>query len=170
MDWVKVKVKHAEYDFEGAPDNVFRAWIKLMTFVAFIERKPNYAQLEARLGRDNYLALEQHLLSNGYKTGDVIDKVLEDVFQSNNLRRKGKERQARHRELHQSNVLRNADITAGDKIREDKIREAPKTVPKGTTDEKPKSIPRKHFKDLGTPDPKEQEEVAKMIARDKVRL
>ena len=162
MDWIKVKVKHAEYDFEGAPDHVFRAWIKLMTFVAFIEKKPTQTQIESRIGKDNLKALEKHLLGNGYKTCDIIDKVLEDVFQSNSLRRKGKERQARHRELYHSNALHNADITAGDKIREDKRREDPRKVLP--------SIPKKHFKELGLPDPKEQEAVAAMISKDKTKI
>jgi len=126
MDWIKVKVKHAEYDFLDAPDNVFRAWIMMMSFVAGSERTPTESQLKIRLGEKNYDDLKCHALHNGYDLRYIMEKVMEDVFSANSLRRMGKERQKKYREIHGSNSLHNAshnaDITPRDKIRGDKIR------------------------------------------------
>ena len=169
MDWIKVKVKHAEYDFEGAPDSVFRAWINIMVFVAAIERKPLQEELHKRIGKDTLVELETWLQKTGTSISSVIGKVLEDVDFIN--KRKSHERkymrEYRSKVLH--NRLRSGSVSGKEKRREEKNIEAPK-VPYGTTDEKPKSIPRKAFKDLGRPDPKEQEAVAAAIARDKGKI
>ena len=122
MDWIKVKVKHIEYDLESAPDSVFRAWIRLMSFVAFIERRPTQEQIVARLGKDLYNALETALVTTGITVSQVVSKVLEDVESTKYKRIKGKER---HEKFY--NARHNAFVTplatGADKIREDKIRE-----------------------------------------------
>lgn len=105
MDWIKVKVTHAEFDFDGAPDNAFRAWIRLMTLVAFIERRPTSAQIIARLGNDNYNALQTQLQSHNVTIDNIIDKVLEDVEDIKYRRIKGKERKDRFDNAHH-NALR----------------------------------------------------------------
>ena len=123
MDWIKVKVKHGEYEFADAPDNVFRTWIMMMLFIAATEKIPSEIQLEARLGKDNYQALCSHLSRNGVTVRHITDKVMEDVNMIIHKRQKGKERQAKYRQDHaQGNVLRNKLVTEADKIRGDKIR------------------------------------------------
>jgi hypothetical protein len=124
MDWIKVKVKHGEYEFADAPDNVFRAWIMMMLFIAATEKIPSEIQLEARLGKDNYRALCSHLSRNGVTMRRITDKVMEDVNMIVHKRLKGRDRQTKFRQEHtQSNALHNELVTEADKIREDKIRE-----------------------------------------------
>jgi len=143
MDWFKVKIKHAEYDFADAPDNAFRAWIMLMSFVAASERKPKEEQLRARLGSDNYDALESHASRNGYSLQRIIKKVMEDVQEVKRKRVTAKDRQAQYRREHLHDnepshtprhalchTSRNALVTGQDKIREDKIREDKKKLTK----------------------------------------
>ena len=83
MDWIKVKVQHAEYQMSSAPDNVFKAWIMVMVFVAATECKPLRKALCNRLGEINVRDLEDWLVKNDTKLDTVIDKVLEDVDKIN---------------------------------------------------------------------------------------
>jgi len=79
MDWIKVKVKHAEYDMSAAPDNIFRAWIMIMIYVAAIERKPSREELCGRHVETTLISLENWLKKTGTTLDEIIDKVLEDV-------------------------------------------------------------------------------------------
>jgi hypothetical protein len=121
MDWIKVKVKHAEYDMEAAPDNVYRAWIKLMTFVAFIERKPTIEQITARIGNDVSNALETYLITTGTTIWSVVDKVLEDVESVKYSRMKGKERQERYHNAHYNASITPLSTEADKKNKKNKI-------------------------------------------------
>lgn len=127
MDWIKVKVKHTEYDFMTASDNVFRSWIRLMTFVAFIERKPTKEEIKIRLGKESYFALEKHLKSIKMDINLIINKVMEDVSGIVHKREGNKKRQAKSRESNAPcnapyNALHNAPVTQAEEIREEKIR------------------------------------------------
>jgi len=119
MDWIKVKVKHAEYDFAHAPAEVFKSWIMMMIFVAATERHPTQAQLEIRLGKDNYSALVEHMSENGADIDTVIGKVLEDVKHIQSRREDGKLAMRKIRGEHHVN----ANMLPGETIRDDKIRE-----------------------------------------------
>lgn len=91
MDWIKVKTAHAQYDFLGAKDNVFRAWIMAMIYTAGLEKLPNITQLEVLLGKQNYRDLEKHFKDMGISTEKVLKKVLEDVDVVRRHRRHSKE-------------------------------------------------------------------------------
>lgn len=121
MDWIKVKVKHAEYDFMGAPDNVFKAWIMMMILVAAIERKPLRKTLCDRLGEDNYNALEKWLVASGNSTDIIIGKVLEDVDHVNSHKQHSRKYMQQYRSKTLRKPLRGVNVNA--KIREEKIRE-----------------------------------------------
>lgn len=133
MDWIKVAVRHGEFDFAGASDAIFRTWIRMMLYVAVLERLPTEKQLVGHLGEKNYRDLEAYLdaLGNGTVTRYIMDKVLEDVSTTQHNRATGKVRQRIFREKHReepksnavSNALCNAYVTGADKIRLDKIRE-----------------------------------------------
>lgn len=126
MEWIKVKVKHAEYDFATASDNVFRAWIMMMIYVAVTERAPTPKQLEKRLGKDNYKALLKHLKETKTPISIIIRKVLEDVSTVLHKRERGRQYadKWRSKHLHKSlrKGLRKRQVRGADKIREDKIR------------------------------------------------
>jgi hypothetical protein len=136
MDWVKVTVRHSEFDFSSASDSVFRTWIRMMCYVAVLERIPTEAQLSGHLGEKNYEDLKTYLnsLGNGVVTRYIMDKVLEDVERVQHRRIVGKERQVKHRKDNATcNALHNAGVTRADKIREDKIREDKKEKKKEPT-------------------------------------
>ena len=124
MDWIKVKVRHAEYDFAGAPDNVFRAWIMMMMFVAATECKPLRKGLCKRLGEINYIELEKWLSENDTSIDVIIDKVLEDVEHINNRKAHDRKYMQKYRckdlrkPLHKP--LRKVLCNGKEKIREEK--------------------------------------------------
>lgn len=128
MDWIKVKVKHAEYDFVGAPDHVFRAWIMAMIFTAALDKIPTPEQLELKLGENNYRDLCKHLKNTGTSVGNVLKKVMEDVNTVYRKRKHSSEYMSEYRSKTLHKVLRGDNVNA--KIREDKIRED-RTVFKG---------------------------------------
>jgi len=128
MEWVKVTVRHAEYDFVGAPDNIFKAWVMAMILTAAIEKIPTQKQLETKLGQDNYKALVKHLKENNAPLEKVLKKVMEDVSAVNRKRKHN----SRYMSEYRSNAPRNTlqiDHVKG-KRREEKRRED-KTVFKG---------------------------------------
>ena len=101
MDWIKVKVKHAEYDFGSAPGEVFKAWIMMMIYVAATERKPLRKDLCNRIGEKNVINLENWVKQIGISTDLIIDKILEDVEHINS--RKAHER--RYMQQYRGKVL-----------------------------------------------------------------
>ena len=121
MDWIKVKVRHAEYDFAGAKDNIFRAWIMMMIFVAAIERKPLRKALCERLGENNYIDLEKWLVNNDTSVNAIIDKVLEDVESVNTRKSHDRKYMQKYRGKGLRKPLRGADVNG--KRREEKRRE-----------------------------------------------
>jgi len=121
MDWIKVKVKHAEYDFVAAPDNVFRAWVMIMILTAAIEKIPTQKQIDARIGKENHADLVGYLDELGVSLNIILQKVLEDVDVVNHKRNHSREYMLSQRG---GQPARRNDA----KIREDKIRED-KTVP-----------------------------------------
>ena len=128
MDWIKVKVKHAEYDFAHAPAEVFKSWIMMMIYVAATERTPTTQQLETRLGKENFKNLLSHMEQNGCNMETVIEKVLEDVKHIQSRREDGKLLMRKVRgEQHVSKHV-NANMKPCETIREDKIREDKKIL------------------------------------------
>ncbi|KKM06129.1 hypothetical protein LCGC14_1747140 [marine sediment metagenome] len=126
MDWIKVKIKHAEYDFAGAKDNIFRAWIMMMIFVAAVERKPLRKALCERLGENNYVELEIWLKKNDTSVDTIIDKVLEDVDSVNTRKSHDRKYMQEYRGKGLRKPLRGANVNGKrreEKRREDKIRE-----------------------------------------------
>jgi hypothetical protein len=123
MDWIKVKVKHAEYEMAGAPDNVFKAWIMLMILTAALEKIPTPKQIEARIGNTNYQSLIKYLKENGTKVEDILAKVMEDVELINNRREHERKYMSEYRGKALHKPLRKRCVSGKDKIREDKIRE-----------------------------------------------
>ena len=121
MDWIKVKVKHAEYEFLGASDSIFRTWIMMMIFVAAIERKPLRKQLEERLGKSNYEDLESWLGNNGLSIDTIITKVLEDVEKVNNCKLHNRKYMQEYRSKTLHKPLRGDNVNG--KRREEKRRE-----------------------------------------------
>ena len=119
MDWVKVRVNHAEYEFAGTQDNVFRAWIMMMMFIAAIESIPTPEQLASRLGKDNYNDLKNHFEKNGKNIDYIMDKVMEDVESVRRQREHARKYMGKYRRK----ALRKTVVSGKDKIREDKIRE-----------------------------------------------
>jgi len=128
MDWIKVKVKHAEYEMAGVADNVFRAWIMMMIYIAAVEHIPTQKQFEIRLGHKNFAELLKHFHKNGLKFDVVTAKIMEDVNSTLHKRKLGKLRQRKHLQnetagnVPTGDALHNAGITEADKIREDKSR------------------------------------------------
>ena len=121
MEWIKVTVRHAEYDFVGAPDNVFRAWIMAMILTAARERIPDQKQMEIRLGKDNYHALVKYLKENNAPLGNVLKKVMEDVEVVKHKRKHSSKYMSEYRSKTQRGGLHTDNENA--KIREDKSRE-----------------------------------------------
>lgn len=122
MDWIKVKVKHADYDFSGASGDVFKAWIRTMTFVAATERKPTEQQLITHIGKDNYNALIAYISDNDLATLDVIiAKVMEDVSHISARKEHDRKYMSEYRCKTLHKPLPSADVKG--KIREEKIRE-----------------------------------------------
>ncbi len=125
MDWIKVKVKHAEYDFATAPADVFKAWVMTMIFVAATERIPTPAQLSSRLGKDNYESLLKYIDDNKLTSLDIIiEKVMEDVGVINNRRNHERKYMSEYRCKVLHKPLHNTlpDASTDVKIREDKRR------------------------------------------------
>jgi len=120
MDWIKVKNKHAEYDFAGAPDNVFRAWIMSMMYVAAIERKPLRNGLCNRVGKDNVIALENWLQNIDVDLNDIFDKILEDVEAVNIRKSHNRKYMKQYRCKHLHKPLRGQHVKG--KRREEKRR------------------------------------------------
>lgn len=167
MDWIKVKVKHAEYEFSGASDAVFRSWIMMMMFVAAVEHIPTKEQFEARLGKDNYNNLVEFFAKTGGSIDIVLEKVMEDVDSVKRKRQHDSEymtqyrRKTLHKPLHNPRVSHDVKGKIRlDKIREDKRREETHTPPKaavstpqadfianwGSLYEKATGLPYKHDK------------------------
>lgn len=121
MDWIKVKVRHAEYDFSGAPDNVFRTWIMVMIFVAATECKPLREHLCNRYGKNNVNDLENWLAKNNVKLDTIFDKVLEDVEAINKRKSHNRKYMQDYRCKDLRNDLRGVHVKG--KRREEKIRE-----------------------------------------------
>lgn len=131
MEWIKVKVKHAEYDFAYAPAEIFKAWIMMMIYVAATERIPTKEQLDARLGKDIHKKLSDYMANNGSDINTVISKVMEDVNSVNNQREHTRKYMSEYRgkairntlckALHKTKVGSKEEIR-GDKRREDKRR------------------------------------------------
>lgn len=116
MEWIKVKVKHFDYDFSDATDSVYKLWISAMIYTAVIEKMPTKEQLDRRLGREGHKNLSKYLQKTGVKLGYILGKVLEDVAVIKHKRGHSKEFMRTQRGGQQDDN-RNA------KIREDKIRE-----------------------------------------------
>ena len=116
MEWIKVKVKHIEYEMSNSPDNVFKAWIMVMSYVAATEKTPTREQLYNRLGEKNILDLEKWLIESHTGLDTVINKVLEDVVHIQTRRRHNKD-------YYQASERRPKGVFQVGKIREDKIRE-----------------------------------------------
>lgn len=127
MQWIKVNIKHVDYDMASAPDSVFRAWVKLMTFVAAIEKIPTSDQLATHLGPVCYQKLCKYLISTGTDLGHVMAKVMEDVAGVVYSRECSKKRQKQYREVTRdvtrdnmgSNASRNGYVTDVEKSRVD---------------------------------------------------
>ena len=83
MEWIKVKVKHVDYDFNSADDKTFRAWIELMAFTAGLEKIPTQEQMEHRISKECVNSLTKVLQNNNTTLTDVLLKVLEDVNRAN---------------------------------------------------------------------------------------
>lgn len=79
MDWIKVKIKHIEFDFAEAPAETFKAWIRIMGYVAVTERKPLRKHLCNRYGENNVINVENWLENHGAKLNQIVNKILEDV-------------------------------------------------------------------------------------------
>lgn len=126
MEWIKVTVRHAEYDFVGAPDNVFRAWVMSMILTAAIEKIPDEKRLENKLGKDNYMALKNHLKENGILLVNILKKVLEDVEVVKHKRKHSR----KYMEEYRCNAQRGGQqaVMLNAKIREDKRREDKTTL------------------------------------------
>jgi hypothetical protein len=121
MEWIKVKVQHAEYQMSAAPDNVFKAWIMVMAFVAATECKPLQKVLCKRYGENNIKDLEKWCLESGISLDLIIDKILEDV---NSIKdRKAHDR--KYMKKYRSKTLHNPNVNTNvmGKRREEKIRE-----------------------------------------------
>ena len=127
LEWIKVTVRHAEYDFVGAPDNVFRSWIMAMILTAAMETVPGPFQLEKKLGKNEYNSLVKYLKENGTPLEKILKKVMEDVTCVRRQRKHNRDYMLRSRGIDTSGapqgrhvgVRRNVDIRE-DKIREDK--------------------------------------------------
>jgi len=128
LEWIKVTVRHAEYDFVGAPDNVFRAWIMAMILTAAMEKIPTQNQMENRLGKDNYQALVKYLKENNAPLEKVLKKVMEDVAVVNQKRKHNSKYMSEYRSGATRGTPQGHHVKG--KIREEKIRED-KTVFKG---------------------------------------
>lgn len=136
MEWIKVKVKHAEYDYADFSDCEFRAWIKIMCLTAIIERDPTDIELSRHIHHKTLKSL-QRKLKDGSRNGqgtlkDITRKVLEDVEYTHHLKVKNRSRMAEYR--HKKAVCNVLPVTATehvtlqgkirvDKSRVDKIRE-----------------------------------------------
>jgi len=120
MDWIKVKIKHIEYQFSSAPAEVFKTWILVMSYVAATECKPLRNALRKRYGNENVNNLDKWCAECGVKLDLIIDKVLEDVEYLN--RRKSHYR--KYMSNYRRNALRKPYVRSNvkGKIREDKIR------------------------------------------------
>ena len=116
MDWIKVKVKHFEYDMADASDLVYKLWISAMIYTAAIEKMPTEAQISARIGPENLKKLRLYLKKTGVKLEHILGKVLEDVDQIKAKRR-------HNRMYYQTAERPLKDGCRMGKIREDKIRE-----------------------------------------------
>jgi hypothetical protein len=121
LEWIKVTARHAEYDFVGAPAEVFRAWITAMIFTAVLEKIPTEKQLEMRLGKENYHALVKHLKENNAPLEKVLKKVMEDVHFVNQKRKHNRNYMSEYRSNTLRKPLRETHVNGN--IREDKIRE-----------------------------------------------
>lgn len=125
MDWIKVKVKHAEYDFSTAPSEIFKTWVMFMIFIAAIERIPTQQQLELRLGKKQYQDFINFLKENGLNDAKTIgEKVMEDV---DSIRSK-RDHERKYMRKYRCNTLHKSCNRGIDKIREEKIREDKKEV------------------------------------------
>ena len=136
MDWIKVKVKHAEYEFADASDSVFRAWIMVMMLVAGLEAIPSEEQIKARIGKKKFNNLMQYLdkhesfsvhSDDKSKTSlsHIIEKVMEDVASVIRKRHKESEYMAEYRRKTLHKPLQSVCVSNGvrEEIRLDKIRE-----------------------------------------------
>ena len=126
MDWIKVKVKHADYDFSVASGEIFKAWVRAMTFVAATERIPTEQQLSARVGKENYDALLAYIKENDLAPLNIIlEKVMEDVTHIVSRKEHDRKYMSKYRGKALCNTLRkplpSADVKG--KRREDKRRE-----------------------------------------------
>jgi hypothetical protein len=128
LEWIKVAIRHAEYDFLGASDALFCAWIRSMMLAATIEKLPTQEQLKHKLGAENYRALVRHFKSRKISLTYILKKVMEDVEVVKRQRKHNKEYMIRSRnsgvprgEIQKPHVeLRRNVYIREDKIREDK--------------------------------------------------
>lgn len=121
MDWIKVKVRHAEYDFAGASDSVFRTWIMMMIYVAATERKPLRNDLCKRYTENNVKKLENWLEQVDVELDTIIDKVLEDVDYVNSRKSHNRKYMRKYRSNTLRKPLREQHVMG--KRREEKRRE-----------------------------------------------
>ena len=119
MDWIKVKIRHIDYDFDSVDPAICWAWMKAMSMTAALERIPSDIQIQNRIGIETLKKLKNILTKNGTSLEEVLVKVMEDV-EHINKRRKDLRRYVRK---HRSKHFVSAYKTVTKPIREDKIRE-----------------------------------------------
>lgn len=124
MDWIKIKVSHIDYDFEGVDMRVCWGWIRVMSMTAALERIPTEQQIEARIGKKTLADLKIHLQTTGTTLDIVLAKVMEDVTHVKNRKEHDRKYMSKYRckTLHNGlqDTLHDDDVNG--KRREDKRR------------------------------------------------
>jgi hypothetical protein len=127
MDWIKVKIGHAVYEYADLRDSEFRVWIGAMALTAIMEKVPTPEILAKNFNPRTLNSLENKLKLHRTTLETILNKVYDDVEYTKHLRSKNTSKIAEWRrkqaDVTQLQLPVTLPVTYPDKIREDKIRE-----------------------------------------------